>query len=80
MADVKRGDIPRAAAAVRLTASFASNRIAPLAVTAVEPITLQGALRAAAKAARHLGGSSHSSGLRGDRMLVGAAAHAVADQ
>jgi hypothetical protein len=79
MADVKRGDIPRAAAAVRLTASFASNRIAPLAVTVIEPITLQGALRAAAKAAR-LGGSSHSSGLRGDRMLVWAAAHAVADQ
>ena len=76
----QRGDLLSAAAMARLTASFASNRIAPLAVTAVEPITLQGALRAAAKAARHLGGSSHSSGLRGDRMLVGAAAHAVADQ
>jgi hypothetical protein len=63
-----------------LPGSFASNRIAPLAVTLVGPITLQGAVRAAAKAARQLGGSRHSSGLRGDGMLVGAAAGSVADQ
>ena len=37
---------------VRLTGSFASNRTAPLAVTVVEPITTQGAVRAAAKTAR----------------------------
>jgi hypothetical protein len=81
MADVNRGDLPRPATVVRLTASFGSNRIAPLAVTVVEPTTLQGAVRAAAKAARHLGGSSHhSSGLRGDGVLLGAAAGAVADQ
>jgi hypothetical protein len=80
MAEVKRGDLPRPATVVRLTASFASNRIAPLAVTVVEPTTLQGAVRAAAKAARHLGGSHHSSGLRGDGVLVGAAAGSVADQ
>jgi hypothetical protein len=64
----------------RLTASFASNRTAPLAVSVIEPITLQGAVRAAEKAARHLGGSRHSSGLRGDGVLVGAAADSVADQ
>jgi hypothetical protein len=80
MADVKRGDLPGAAAMARLTASFASNRIAPLAVTVVEPITLQGAVRAAEKAARHLGGSRHSSGLRGDGVLVGAAADSVGYQ
>ena len=80
MADVKRGDLPREAAMARLTASFASNRIEPLAVTVIELITTQGAVRAAAKAARHLGGSRHSSGLRGDGVLVGAAADSVADQ
>jgi hypothetical protein len=64
----------------RLTASFASNRIVPVAVTVVEPITLQGAVRAAEKAARHLGGSRRRSGLRGDGVLVGAAARSVADQ
>jgi len=63
----------------RLTASFASNRIVPLAVT-VEPITPQGAVRAAEKAARHLGGSRRRSGLRGDRVLAGTAAGSVADQ
>jgi hypothetical protein len=51
-----------------------------LAVTVVELIKLQGAVRAAAKAARHLGGSRHSSGLRGDSVLVGAAADSGADQ
>jgi hypothetical protein len=65
---------------VRLTASFASNRIAPLAVTVVDPVRLQGAVRAAAKAARHLGGGRHSSGLRGYGVLVGAAADSDADQ
>jgi len=80
MADVKRGDHSRAATVARLTASFASNRIAPLAVTVVGPITLQGAVRAAARAARYLGGSRHPSGLRGDGVLVGAAAGSVADQ
>jgi hypothetical protein len=80
MAEVKRGDLPCAAAMTRLTASFASNRIAPLAVSVVEPITLQGAVRAAEKAARHLGGSRHSSGLRGDGVLIGAGADSVADQ
>ena len=80
MADVKRGDHSRAATMARLTASFASNRIAPLAVTVVGPITLQGAVRAAARAARYLGGSRHPSGLRGDGVLVGAAAGSVADQ
>ncbi|HJY02902.1 MAG TPA: hypothetical protein VJ351_19010 [Streptosporangiaceae bacterium] len=80
MADVKRGDLPRAAMVARLTGSFASNRIVPSAVTVVEPITLQGAVRAAEKAARHLGGSRYSSGLRGDGVLVGAAADSGADQ
>jgi hypothetical protein len=80
MTDVKRGDLPRAATVVRLTGSFASNRIAPLAVAVLEPTTLQGAVRAAAKAARHLGGSRHSSELRGDGVFVGAAAGSVADQ
>jgi hypothetical protein len=80
MTDVKREDLPRAAAMARLTASFASNRIAPLAVTVVEPITLQGAVRAAEKAARHLGGSRHSSGLRGGGVLVRAAADSGADK
>jgi hypothetical protein len=80
MADVKRGDLPRAAMVARLTGSFASNRIVPLAVTVVEPITLQGAVRAAEKAARHLGGSRCSSGLRGDGVLVRAAADSGADQ
>jgi predicted NAD/FAD-binding protein len=49
-----------------------------LAVTVVEAITLQGAVRAAAQAARHLG-SWHSSGLRGDGVLAGAAAHSDAE-
>jgi hypothetical protein len=39
----------------RLTTSFASNRIEPWAVTVVEPITTQGAVRAAAEAARQAG-------------------------
>jgi len=36
----------------RFATSFASNRIEPLAVTVIELITTQGAVRAAAKAAR----------------------------
>ena len=63
----------------RLIGSFASNPIALLAVT-VEPITFQGAVRAAAQAARNLGGSRHSSGLRGVGMLAGTAADPDADQ
>jgi hypothetical protein len=80
MADVKRGDHSRAATVARLTASFASNPIVPMAVTVVEPITLQGAVRAAALAARHLGGSWHSSGLRGGGVLAGTAADSDGDQ
>jgi hypothetical protein len=72
---------------------LASNRIAPSTVTVVEPITTQGAVRAAAKAARQtwddspaepagwaMGGNWHSSRLRRAGLLVGAAAGSVADQ
>jgi hypothetical protein len=49
----------------RLTTSFASNRIEPLAVTVVEPITTQGAVRAAAKAARQAGDAGPARTARG---------------
>jgi hypothetical protein len=84
---------PDAVATARLTGSFASNRIAPSAVTVVEPITLRGAVRAAAKAARQtgdhspacpagwsMGGNRRSSRLRRDGVLAGAAAGSFADQ
>ena len=80
MIQVKHGDLLGAAAMARLTASFVSNRIAPVAVTVVGPITPQGAVRAAEKAAWHLGGSRHPAGLRGDGVLGGAAAGSVADR
>jgi hypothetical protein len=68
---------------------LASNRIVPLAVTVVEPITTQGAVRAAAKAARQteddgpagpMGSYRPRARLRRDGVLVGAAAGSVADQ
>jgi len=71
------------------TGSFASNRIAPWAVTVVEPIITQGAVRAAAKAALQtgddgpagpVGGSRHRARLRRDGMLLGAATDSDADQ
>jgi hypothetical protein len=51
----------------------------------VKPITIQGAVRAAAKAALQteddaMGGSGSVARLRGDRVLVGAAAGSDADQ
>ena len=49
----------------RLATSFASNRIGPLAVTVVEPITTQGAVRAAAKAARQAGDADPAGSARG---------------
>jgi hypothetical protein len=73
----------------KLTASFASNRIEPLAVTVVEPITIQGAVRAAAKAARQaedadpagpMGGGRPSARLRRDGVLFGTVADSVADR
>ena len=83
------GDVPHTEATARLTASFASNRIVPLAVTVVEPITTQGAVREAAKAARQaeddgpagpMGCYLCRARLRRDGVLVGAAAGSVADQ
>ena len=49
----------------RLTPSFASNRIEPLAVTVVEPITTQGAVRAAAKAVRQADDAGPAGSARG---------------
>lgn len=77
----------------RLAASFASNQIAPMAVTVVEPITTQGAVRAAAKAAAlqtesvgpawptggSMGGKRPGPGLRRDGVLPSAGADSVAD-
>ena len=75
--------------AVRLAASFASNRIALFAVTVVEPITIQGAVRAASNAARlaedsgpaePMGSGRHHARLGRDGVLAGTAADSVADQ
>ena len=49
----------------RFATSFASNRIAPMAVTVVEPITTQGVVRAAAKAARQAGDAGPGGTARG---------------
>ena len=66
---------------VRLTGSFVSNRIVPLTVTVIRADHTQGAVRAAAKAARYLGGGSrHSAGLRGDGVLARATAHSYVDE
>ena len=64
MLEPSRRDVWRTAVA-RLTTSFASNRIEPSAVTVVEPINTQGAVRAAAKATGQAGDAGRGGTARG---------------